>query len=118
MNASVRNLAAGVQMVQPRAAGEVGHDPAHHVVRSRRNRNQVDARVNASRRTEGEDARKSLWEPLSHLPRVEKHLACFLALGEDLAGDDVARCKFGQPMPSRHESLPVAVEQDGTFTAY
>ena len=54
----------GVEAREARAAAQVGHDAAHHVVRGRRHRDEILARIDAARPAEREDARKALRERL------------------------------------------------------
>ena len=73
VHAGARHLAAGVQARQRRAPGEVGDDPAHHVVRRRRHRDEVAPRIDA--RGAGRGAKipgKRVHEVLADLARVEE----------------------------------------------
>src|SRR5256885_11952398 len=104
MDASPRDLANAIQPLQRRATAEIGYHATHHVVRGRRDGNEVTSWVDAARHTDREDSGKAFAESIAKLPGIEMHLPLAL-LSEDRAGNNVARRELGEPMALDHESL-------------
>src|ERR1700741_4177773 len=105
MDTGSGNLAARVQAIEAGASAQVGDDAAHHVVRSRGDRNQIHRRVDPAGTTNRKDSRKSLLESLSQHPRFEPHVPAADFFAENLPGDDIARCELCQSMPLEHKTL-------------
>src|SRR2546423_4508666 len=116
MDACARDLADRVQSLERRAAAEVGHDTAHHVVRRGCDRYEIAARVDAACHADGKDAGEALREILAQLARVEVDAPLPL-LAKDGTGDDVARRELGELMTLHHEALAGVVHENGSFAA-
>src|SRR5512140_2635201 len=117
MNARSRYLAASIEPSEARAAGEVGHDAAHHIVCSRNYRNQILGGVDTARLAQSEDARKPLLEILSELACIEPDVASFGLFPENFPRDDVSRSQLSQLALLHHEPNAGIVQQDGAFAA-
>ena len=68
MHAGSSNFPDGEQPRRARLTSQIRRDAAHHVMRSRRHRDQVSPGIDATRLTEREDTGKPLDEPLPELP--------------------------------------------------
>ena len=87
-------------------------------MRGWRHRNQIHRRIDAAGATNRKDARKALLEIPAQHPRVEPDVPASDFLSEDFAGDDIARCQLGQPMPLEHEPLSFLIQQDRAFSTH
>ena len=124
VDAGAGGFARGIEAAQAGAAGEVGADAAHQVVRRRAHGNQIARQVEAVLRQKCADAGKALVkiEARARGACRDRRAACVArrvahAFARDGAGHHIARSQLEQRMVALHEALAAIVAQVGAFAA-
>ncbi len=115
-------FADGVEALQRGAAGRIGGDAAHVVVRGGGDRHQLGARIDAIGHARGEDGREFLVEMGADGGACIQEgppffIAPILVGLVDGAGDDIARRQFAVRMVVEDEAAAVPGNQRGAFAA-
>src|SRR5688572_30283505 len=105
------NLPDRVETLEAGASTEIRGDPAHHIVRGGRYRNEILARIDAARLAQRQDTGKAARECGSELARVEKDAGAGALLPYDRARHDVPGRELGLAMNLLHEADTLAVHE-------